>query len=614
MSKNQNKILFSDFPPIPTKAWEEKINKDLKGADYEKKLIWKTNSGINVKPYYRNEDLQNLKYLLEANTNKLENDWLIRQNIKVEDFAKANKKTLNAINKGANSIGFIFYEKQNITIDNFKTLFENFPFDKVEINFSAGKSIKNIFDIFVNYCKSSKIDTKIIKGSFDFDPLSYLAITGRIIDKDYFDKAFFENLNQQFPKMQFIAVNAYNFKNAGASILQELAFAISIGNCYLSKYTEEGIDINQLAPSIKFNFDTSSNYFLEIAKLRAARYLWSKIVEQYNPCCSEKTKMNIHSLTSLWNKTNYDPYVNLLRTTTESMSAVIGGTDSLTVNAFDITYKNADVFSDRIARNQQIILKEESYFNKVQDPSAGSYYIENLTNSLIEEAWKLFLTINEKGGFFESLKQNFIQDEIKRIAKKRDMDIATKKEILLGTNQYPNSNEKIKDDIKNTNIFDVEIDKSDKIIEPIRLYRGAQAFEEIRLKTENFIGKKTEAFLFTYGNLTMRKARAGFSSDFFASGGFKVIDNDGFNTIDEGIEAAKNSKAEIIVICSSDDEYETIVPEILKKLSKEQIIVVAGYPINILEQLKNEGVEYFIHVKSNVLEMLSIFQNKLGIK
>ena len=259
--------------------------------------------------------------------------------------------------------------------------------------------------------------------------------------------------------------------------------------------------------------------------------------------------------------------------------------------------------------NQQIILKEESYFNKVQDPSAGSYYIENLTNSLVEEAWKIFLTINEKGGFFEALKQNFIQDEIKRIAEERNMDIATKKEIFLGTNQYPNSNETIKDQIEKQNAFDIKIDiEGELIVEPIKFYRGAEAFEELRLKTEKIAGKKPDVFLFTFGNVTMRKARAGFSSNFFACAGFNVIDNNGFSTVEEGIEAAKKSGAEIIVICSSDDQYETIAPEINNKLGNDKIIVVAGYPKKIMEQLKTEGLEYFIHVKSNVLEMLTTFQ------
>ncbi len=219
-----------------------------------------------------------------------------------------------------------------------------------------------------------------------------------------------------------ISINASNFNNAGADIVQELAFGISMGSEYMAQLTDRGISADMAASKIRFSFGTGSHYFPEIAKLRAARLLWSVVINGFHPENIEKMKMDIHCVTSEWNKTIYDPYVNLLRTQTEAMSAILGGTDSLTVEPFDIVFRNPDEFSERIARNQQLILKEEAYFDKVADPAAGSYYIENLTNLISENAWKLFLEIEEKGGFLSCLKSGFIQNKLSESATKRQND------------------------------------------------------------------------------------------------------------------------------------------------------------------------------------------------
>ena len=622
MAANKNKKLFPEFSSVSTAEWEEKIKIDLKGADYERKLIWKTIEGFNVKPYYTREDLGGLKNMLQSlpgefpylRGDKNDNNWLIRQDIYLSDVKKANSDALNAIKKGAESIAFIIPE--NIEIDNNKLgdLLSDFPYETIELNFSQGRKTKNLLAGFIGFCKENNIDTSKTKGSFDFDPLGYTTITGQCYSEELckdlnITKPVFENTKEILPNFQLLSVNGKYFNNAGASVVQELAFSLSLANNYLSVATEQGISINDISPRIKFNFAVGGNYFMEIAKLRAARFLWAKIIEAYSPCCQEKTKMFIHSETSQWNKTVYDPYVNMLRTTTEAMSATIGGTGSLTVLPFDYSYKASDEFSERIARNQQIILKKESYFDKVTDPSAGSYYIENLTNSIIDNAWKLFLEAEDKGGYLEAFKQGFVQDNIAATAQKRDMGIALRKDILLGTNHYPNQEEKVESNIKELNNI-AQAEKGKTFIgEPLKTYRAAQAFEELRLKTESIKGGTPSVFLFTFGNLTMRKARAAFSSNFFACAGFEIEDNFGFETVDKGIEAAKNSNAKIVVICSSDDEYETITPEIFGKLKNDKTIVVAGYPKKIMEKLQNAGIEHFVHVKSNALEMLKEFQD-----
>ncbi len=621
MSNQQNTKLFSEFPPVSTEQWEEKIRADLKGADYDKKLIWKTIEGFNVRPYYRREDLNGLKNLLQSlpdkipyvRGNKKDNNWLIRQDIVVKDDTTANAKALEAVKRGAESIAFIIPQNQKTDLNK---LLNKFSFEKIELNFSKGQNTKQLLREFIDFCIENKINTKKIKGSFDFDPLGYTTLTGQCYDAELctgmnISKPLFQKAKEILPGFHFISVNGKYFNNAGASIVQEIAFTLSVAVDYIDFAQKQGIELSGLLAHLRFNMGIGSNYFMEIAKLRATRYLWAKIIENYLPENPEKAKIFIHSETSLWNKTLYDVYVNMLRTTTEAMSAVLGGTDSLNVLPFNRIYNEDDDFGARIARNQQIILKEESYFNKVADPSAGSYYIENLTNSLIENAWQLFLDTEEKGGYLEALKKGFIQEKISETSQKRNLNIALRREVFLGTNQYPNQNEQLDKDIEELNIFPKSQKGKDFVAEPLKIYRGAQAFENLRRHVER-MKKIPSVFLFTYGNLAMRKARAGFSSNFFACAGFKVIDNLGFETVKEGISAAQKSDAEIVVICSSDDEYEQIAPEIYEALKDEKIIVVAGYPKKIIEKLQKQGIEHFIHIKSNALEELKGFVDEIS--
>jgi methylmalonyl-CoA mutase len=619
------KILFAEFPPISTEQWEAVIVKDLKGADYERKLIRKTLDGINIRPYYRNENLKDLKHITEPNPgefpfvrgNRPDNNWLIRQDIYVENCKSANLIALEAIQRGAESISFAIKSLSNVDSTSIADLLKGFPFESIELNFSPGKHISTLIDLLAEYFKLKNIDSTKIKGSFSYDPLGCLTKTGSFCeqglgDGKVFTKEIFEKISLILPNFEVFAIHAKHFKNAGSTIVQELAFAMNMASEYLSSANSMGIPIKTIATKIRFNFAVGPEYFMEIAKIRAARYLWAKIIEAYDNESANNAKINIHSVTAEYNQTVYDPYVNTLRSTTEAMAAVIGGSDSLTVLPFNIQFDEANPFSERIARNQQIILKKESYLDKVADPSAGSYFIENLTNSIIEAAWQLFLEVEEKGGYLAAFKQGFIQESISKTAQKRDTNIASRQEILLGTNQYPNFKEKAKDSIKiSAKKTGSNAMCNDKIAEPIKIYRAAEAFEDLRLTTEKS-GKTPKVFLLPYGNIAMRKARAAFSTNFFACAGFEVIDNNGFASPKDGIDAAIASKSEIVVLCSSDEEYPVIAKEIVDSL-KGKIVVIAGNPKESLELLQSIGIKYFIHVKSNVLETLKSFQKDLAI-
>jgi methylmalonyl-CoA mutase len=282
----------------------------------------------------------------------------------------------------------------------------------------------------------------------------------------------------------------------------------------------------------------------------------------------------------------------------------------MTVEPFDANYKKPDDLSQRAARNQQIILKHESYFNKVTDPSAGSYYIENLTQSIADAAWALFLETEEAGGFEKIVASGFIKNEIEKTCQKRDMDIAMRKQVFVGTNQYPNLSEKMLDKLQPTAKL------SD--LGGLRQYRGTQAFEALRLAVENHARKGfsiPKVFLFTYGNLAMRKARASFATNFFGVAGYEIADNPGFKTIDAGVDAALQSGANIVVLCSSDEEYADMIPAIskIKEQAPNTIVVVAGNPKELLEQLDQAGTDHYIHMRSNVLDALTHFNQVMEI-
>jgi methylmalonyl-CoA mutase len=620
MADKTRQKLFEEFPPISTKEWQDKITTDLKGADFEKKLVWRTIEGFSVQPYYRAEHLENLNHLKYVpgefpyvRGNKVKcNGWYIRQNINANDAKVANEKALDVLMKGVDSIGFETCCKSEFANEEFETLLKDISIVDIELNITDATAAHPFVDFLKAKIEAENIDKNEIKGSVDFDPMAHLTLNGNFCkaQSDVFDtaKELIEK-TKDLPKFRTIGVNGEMFTNAGATIVQELAFALAMGNQYLNLLTEKGLDIDTVAENIKFNFGVSTNYFMEIAKFRAARMLWSKIVAVYEPKNLEVAKMNVHASTSKFNQTIYDPYVNMLRGTTESMSATIAGVDSLSVTPFNNSFESSTEFSDRIARNTQIILKEESYFDKIADPSGGSYYIENLTHSLAEHSWKLFQDIEAKGGYVEAFKTGFIQDQVTESANKRNINIATRREILLGTNQYPNALEKVEASIKEQCCTSTKRD--DAIAEPIKEFRGAEEMETLRLKTER--AKETpKVFLLTIGDLTMRKARAGFASGFFACAGFDVIDNLGFKSVEEGVKAAMDQKASIVVVCSSDDEYTEAAPAVLEQLGDNAITVVAGYPKSI-DELKAKGLKHFIHMKSNLIETLEGFQNELGI-
>ena len=494
----------------------------------------------------------------------------------------------------------------------------------VELNFSTCQGhVVELAELLVAYFQKKDYDLTKLQGSINYDYFNKILAKGKEKgDMVATAKALLE-ATASLPKYRVLNVNALTLNNAGSYIFQELGYALAWGNEYMNQLVDAGLPAAMVAKKIKFNFGISSNYFLEIAKFRAARMLWANIVASYSPECLRDcdnkgkdnecrcaAKMKIHAETSSFNLTLFDAHVNLLRTQTEAMSAALAGVDSMTVTPFDKTYDAPNEFSERMARNQQLLLKEESHFDKVIDPAAGSYYIENLTVSIAKQAWDLFLTVEEDGGFYASVKAGKVQAAVNESNKARHAAVAKRKEVLLGTNQFPNFNEKAGDKKP------VEATcccggghTCEKDVPTLNFDRAASEFEALRLETEAS-GKRPKAFMLTIGNLAMRQARAQYSCNFLACAGYEVVDNLGFSTVEEGIEAAMAAKADIVVLCSSDDEYAEYAVPAFKALNGRAMFIVAGAPA-CMDDLKAAGIENFIHVRVNVLETLKEFNAKL---
>ena len=619
MAKDNNK-LFDMFPPVSTEEWMAKITADLKGADFAKKLVWKTNEGFDVQPFYRREDIKDLAaiktlpgefpYLRGTRDN---NDWLIRQEVIGKNAAELNRHALEIISKGVEAIGISLFDELNP--EDLKEILQGVDLSKIEINVSCcPRKATEVAKILVGIIEEKNCQDSF-RGSIDFNPFRGLLLKGKKFPNDIKETAVeLFNIVKPIKNLRCYGVDSYLLNNCGAFIYQELGYALAWGAEWLGILTDAGISACNAALRIKFNMGIGSNYFMEIAKFRAARMLWAEIVKAYgvNPEGCDCCKMLVHAVTSKFNMTIYDAHVNLLRSMTESMSAALAGVDSIETLPFDLTYKCPDDFSERIARNQQVLLRDESHLDKVVDPAGGSYYVEVLTASITKQAWKLFNEVEEEGGFKALLEKGEIQGRVNESGVKRHVDVARRKEILLGTNQYPNVNERALDKIENQGACGCACTKEapqDGDVQWLNFDRAASQFEQLRLDTERS-SHRPRVFMLTIGNLAMRLARAQFSGNFFGCAGYEIIDNIGFDTIEEGVKAAIDKKADVVVLCSSDDEYAQYAPEAFKALDGKALFVVAGAPA-CMDELKAQGIENFIHVRVNVLDTLIDFNAKL---
>ena len=624
-------LLFEGFPPVTPGEWDFANRADLKGADYDKKLVWKTSEGFSIKPYYTKEDLDSLPFMQDypgefpfrRGMKDNGNPWEIQEDIWVDDPLQANKRALELLDSGVSSIRFCFSEDARSKFLHeaaFNILLQKIHINCLPLHFAVGNRAKDVLSLLKDHAIRNQLTLADIKGSIDFNIFSHLISTGNYYESEKQDFSSLvvavQKARKHLPGMRIIGIDGSLFRNAGAGIVQELAFALSQANEYIAIFTAKGIPVDDVLLSLHFTFAAGSSFFPEMAKLKAARLLFSKLASAWNPADLSSARMLIHSVSGNWNQTAYDPYMNILRNSTGAMSAVLGGTDSLTVKAFNASYAMPDDFSERIARNIQLVLREEAYLDRVADPAAGSYYIENLVNSMASAAWDIFRKLEAGGGYLKAVTAGILQDLVESSAKARIAQVNTRREVVLGTNQYPDFSDKARERVNEDIAYRKRAD-GPHVVKPLVPVRAAEEFEQLRLKTEKQPACP-RVFMFTYGNLGMRIARANFACNFFAVAGFELINQIGFESLDEGISAARESHADIVVICSSDDEYASIAPYIYSHLSetilpngRNPIIVVAGAPA-CMDELRDKGITRFIHMKANLLETLAQFVHDLG--
>ncbi len=422
--------LFDDFEGTTHQQWHDRIIKDLKGKDFNENLVWKFEEGIEVQPFYTVENLKNNK----SKSFNLKNESTVWENrfvIKINTIIEANKKALYVLSRGVNSIQFI----GNISSqEEFNLLVKDIDVSIIHVHFYNSKPNQTA-TFFSTYILNNRINLVNSNYSISFDYINNLLTNGNWIIDEQKDLEELLLLQKNSIPFKTITVNGLAFNNAGATIIQELAYSFSQAVEYINFLTDKGLKINDIVPKITFNFGVGSNYFFEIAKIRAAKILWKIILDEYQ---ANETSIYINSTTTITNFSCFDQHNNILRTTTEAMSAIVGGSNSISILPFDTAFENTTDFSERIAINIQHILKEETFLDKVADISKGSYYIESLTDEMVEKALSLFKEIEQNGGFLENIENGTIQDAIHQVAQYQQELFIEGKKTLLGVNKHHN--------------------------------------------------------------------------------------------------------------------------------------------------------------------------------
>lgn len=651
-NKNGQKKRLWDFEPVRKIEWEKKIKEDLKGTDYKAKLFWDSHEGFTAAPFYTREDLQNLEHDAKDAVLK-KSGWTCCEPIYETTPEKANKAIKKAVRKGSGS--FCVQSKSSWKSGNlggdmhgtqlqkeldFDQLMDGFDDDSVEFTFDLGMTTPALVAMMRNH------PNEFTNPKFIFDPFTYIAERGRMPLGEKKLKAIVNELAAQ-KDYKTLCADGLFYHRAGATIVQELGLALATASEFLSLIDKK--NKKNAANTIFVRLAAGPLYFPEIAKFRAIRILWNQLMKAYG--FENPPELTVIAETSKTNKTITDQHNNLIRTITESMSAVLGGVDQLMVHPYDILESTPGEFSRRIARNVQYILRDESHLDKVADPSAGSYYIENLTTSIAKEAWEYFQTIEKEGGIVQSLKNGSIQEVINRSKKEREDAVNRGKKVLVGTNYYANAEEDLPDTIsppsftdsleltdfefkqtngtfikalqrafkKDATVGDViqSMLKPGKVLyQTVEETRLGSIFDEIRLRTKSLMeetGIEPVVHLVPVGDEKWRNARATFSHNTLGCGGFKMDHPPagGYDSIDDAAEKIETGEADIFVLCSSDKEYEELVEPFCNAFSEKGICILAGHPGDNEETYRNAGMDIFIHKGMNIPAVLLDIQNDL---
>ncbi len=706
------RVTFEEFTTPTYEEWKEAAEALLKGRPFEKAMYTPTYEGITFEPMYTLEMTEDIlpdkNYPGQGNylrggrpTGYIKEPWGIAQ-LCDETLPKDNNELLKfEVEKGSTIYNIALdsatimnqdaADAENIgdlgvnitTLQDMADLIAGLDFEKYPIQIYTGSSSLAILALLVAALKAEGKPVSALRGVIGANPIAQLLVRGKSyasLDTLYDEMAHVARwaLNNA-PELRTIMVRSNVYNRAGSNDVQEIAYTLAMAVAYIRALLQRGFTIKEITSQMEFGFSMGANFFMQISKVRAVRVVWANIVEAFGGD-EEDQRMFIHARPSAFTKTVYDPYVNMLRDTTQVFSGVVGGIDSFEVSTFDEPIRKGDVFSRRIARNLQVMLQEEFGMLQPIDPAGGSWAVETLTKEIQDKVWEEFQKIESMGGIVKALEEGYPQEGINEVLEKRFKALEVRKDVAVGNNMYPNMTEELLDPREEdtdalkkermqaveeyTKDRDVEFatDKLGKILHsvsgedagglvdvavecfsagatigqvrnaltdendvseevaPLPAHRWTERFEELRITTEEYkekTGDNVKIFLANMGPIPQHKARADFSTGFLQVGAFEVLRNDGFPDADAAAQAAKESGADAVVICSTDKTYPEIVPELAPKLREalpEATIFLAGAAPKDLEEVYIEaGVQDFISVKANCYQILRGLQEKKGM-
>ncbi|WP_025949007.1 methylmalonyl-CoA mutase family protein [Geobacillus thermocatenulatus] len=664
------------FPAPTVEEWEREAEKSLKGKPLER-LVTMTYENIAVKPLYTRRDVEALgpleqypgfgQYVRGARPEGYRGGpWKVSQEISAASPSDWNEAVKHDLERGQTEIhlalGRLPFAVESV--EDVAAMFAGVPLDRYSLRVDAGERSLSFLALLVAYFKEQGVPLSSVRGAIGMDPLGAWAEQGTLscsLERLYDEMVEATKwAKDEMPVVRTMFVRGEPYHNGGANAVQELAFALATAVEYIRAGLDRGLAVDDIAVRMQASFAVGADFFMEIAKLRAARRLFAQVMEAFDGGESAR-RIELYVRTSPFTKTVYDPYVNMLRAAAEAFAAVVGGADGVHVSPFDEAIGLPDEFSRRIARNTQLILLEEAHMANVIDPAGGSYYVETLTARLAEEAWKLFQRVEEQGGMAKALEAGFVQAEVEAVAKQRLDRVKMRKEKIVGTNVYANLEEtpiekptqaavnelppleeKRVADIRSALAFgkwmEAAIDAARRRatareiaaaladgntsvrIAPIRAWRLAEPFERLRKEAEKHAertGSRLSVHLINIGPLVRHQARADFIAGLFAAGGVAAERSDGFASVEEAVEWVQSTNGTHYIVCGADDDYPAFVPALaraFKQAKPNAKLYVAGKPPEELENTyAAAGVDGSIHLGSNAYEVIAAFFTERGV-
>lgn len=681
--------LAADFAPPGYEDWKKEAIALLKDAPFDRKMFTPTYEGITLKPIYNADDLQGSPvpgsfpgfppYVRGTRPSGFTAEpWAVGPLTCLPDPRTLNAALRQGLESGETAINLCLARDGGAdgkrtpgTLSEWLRALDGCELSHTPVFIQSGAEAGAAAAILAAVAAEKGLDGDRLAGGVECDPLGDLVETGRLEGSLSARYDIMADLTAwaagTFPRLRTVAVRADRWSEAGANAVQEVAFAVAAGTEYLRAMTARGLGVDEAAGAIRFTFSVGPQFFLEIARLRAARLVWSNVVMSSGGS-ETAARMMIHARVAGWNLSRLDPHTNILRATTEAFSAVAGGADSLDTGLFDAPARTPGAFSRRISRNIQIVLAEEARMAQVIDPAGGSWYVESLTLELAAKAWELFREIERRGGMAAALREGYPQAETESVYRKRVESVDRRKDTLLGVNMYPNLDETplrdedgepwdtaagfspdpvgpgaaavLGDEPTPTGPARVRAaveaaaagagidaltrrffpERGEPVsVTPVRPRRLAEGFERLRQAADAWLektGRRPTVFLANLGPGAQHRARAEFSAGFFQTGGFEVINPKGFPTPAEAAKAAVESGAPVAVLCSTDDTYPELVPpfvEAARAARPDLFVVLAGYPEAQIDAHRKAGVDEFIHLRANCRAVLESIMKRTGV-